>query len=111
MIINILIFILSAIFIAAAVTFTASLDARIAGEAFGYSFDAPAGFIIGALLVILFASMYATAKIKDIIAFRQRMKVREREARQARGIAALTRGLEAVAIGCLLYTSPSPRDS
>ena len=99
MIINILIFILSAIFIAAAVTFTASLDARIAGEAFGYSFDAPAGFIIGALLVILFVSIYATAKIKDIIAFRQRMKVREREARQARGIAALTRGLEAVAIG------------
>ena len=97
--INILIFILSAIFIAAAITFAASLDSRIAGEAFGYSFDAPSGLIVGGLIAALVIAIYGTAKIKDIIAFRERMRVRDREARQTRGIAALTRGLEAVSIG------------
>jgi len=97
--IRILIFLLSVVFFAFAVTYFASLDSRITGEAFGYKFDGPSGLIVGGLLAAFLVAIYATHKTKDILAWPKKLKAREAKARRARGVAALTRGLEAVAVG------------
>ncbi len=97
--IRILTFILGAVFFAFVITYLASLDSRISGEAFGYHFDGPSGLIIGAVVVLFLAAIYLTHKIKDILAIPAKIKARDAQARRARGIAALTRGLEAAAAG------------
>jgi HemY protein len=96
---RILIFLLSIVFFAFAVTYLASLDNRITGEAFGYKFDGPSGIIVGGLLFAFAAAIYLTHKIKDMLDIPRKLKAREAETRRARGVAALTRGLEAVAVG------------
>ncbi len=97
--IRILIFLLSVILFAGAITYFASLDSRIAGEAFGVKFDAHSGLIIGGLFTAFLVVIYLTHAIKNLMAMPAKLKAREREARRARGVAALTRGLEAVAVG------------
>ncbi|NNE40547.1 MAG: tetratricopeptide repeat protein [Marinicaulis sp.] len=97
--IRILIFLLVILLLAGTITFFAALDSRIAGEAFGYKFDAPSGIVVGALAIAFLLAIYVTHKIKDIIDFPKKLKAREAEARRSRGVAALTRGLEAVAVG------------
>ncbi len=97
--IRILIFLLTMVLFAGTITYFASLDSRISGEAFGYRFDGPSGLIAGALFAAFLIVIYVTHKIKDIIALPGKIKARDKEVRQGRGIAALTRGLEAVAVG------------
>ena len=97
--IRILIFLLFIVFFAFVITVLASLDSRITGEAFGYHFDGPSGIILGGLAFLLLAAIYLTHAIKNILAMPGKIKAREKEARRERGVAALTRGLEAVAAG------------
>jgi HemY protein len=97
--IRILIFLLTIVLFAGSITYFASLDSRIVGEAFGYRFDGPSGLIVGALFAAFLLVIYATHKFKDIMALPGKIKARDKEVRRGRGIAALTRGLEAVAVG------------
>ncbi len=97
--IRILIFLLFIVFFAGTITILASLDSRITGEAFGYRFDGPSGLILGGLAFLFLAVIYVTHAVKNILAIPGKLKAREKEARRSRGVAALTRGLEAVAAG------------
>lgn len=97
--IRILIFVLSVILVVGAVTLFASLDSHITGEVFGWKFDAHPGWVIGGFVFLLFIVGYLTHFIKNLLALPAKIKAKEREARRTRGVAALTRGLEAVAAG------------
>ncbi len=97
--IRVLIFILSVIFVAGAVTFFASMSERIEAEAFGLKYDIHAGAAIAAMFVSALLLIFMTAWFKDLAALPGKLRAREKEARRTRGIAALTRGLEAVAVG------------
>lgn len=97
--IRILIFLLSIVFFAFAITYFVSLDSRITGEAFGYRFDGPSGVILGGLFSLFLIVIYITHKAKDIMALPAKIKARDADIRRARGVAALTRGLEAVSVG------------
>ena len=97
--IRILIFLLSIVFFAFTITYVASLDSRISGEAFGYRFDSSSGFVLGLLLLLFAGAIYGTAMVKDIAAWPKKLRQQQAEAKRSRGIAALTRGLEAVAVG------------
>jgi HemY protein len=97
--IRILIFLLSIVFLAGAITYFSSLDSRITGEAFGYKFDGHSGLIVGMVFFGLLAAIYLTHKIKDIMALPAKIRARDEQTHRVRGIAALTRGLEAVAVG------------
>lgn len=97
--IRILIFFLVIVLIAGAVTVLATFDSRITGEAFGYNFDGPSGLILGGLLVAFLAVIYLTHKIKEIMGLPARLHARDAAKKRERGVAALTRGLEAVAVG------------
>lgn len=97
--VRILIFLLSIVFLAGAITYFASLDSRITGEAFGYRFDGPSGLIVGGLFALFLVAIYLTHTVKNLMALPGKLRAREKEARRERGVAALTRGLEAVAVG------------
>ncbi len=97
--IRVLIFILSVIFVAGAVTFFASMSERIEAEAFGLKYDIHAGAAIAAMFISALLLIFTTAWFKDLAALPGKLRAREKEARRARGVAALTRGLEAVAVG------------
>lgn len=97
--IRILIFLLGVVFFTGAITYFASLDNRITGEAFGMRFDGPSGLIVGGLIAAFLLAIYLTHKIKDIIALPAKIRAKDAAAKRERGIAALTRGLEAVAVG------------
>ena len=94
-----LIFLLWIVFLAGAITYFASLDSRIIGEAFGFKIDGPSGLITGGLFFLFVLAIYVTHKVKDILAWPAKIRAREAAAQRARGVAALTRGLEAVAVG------------
>ena len=96
---RILIFLLWIVLLAGTVTILGMFDHRIAGEAFGVKFDSPSSMVIGILLFLFALTIYATHKIKDIMAFPAKLRARDAETKRSRGVAALTRGLEAVAVG------------
>ena len=96
---RILIFLLSILFVTYAVTVLASLDGRIQAEAFGLIFDGPAGLIVGGFFTLVAIIVLATVIVKNLMRLPEKIRAREAEARRARGMAALTRGLEAVAVG------------
>ncbi len=97
--IRILIFLLGVILLAGTITYFAALDSRITGEAFGVKFDGPSGLIMGGLFAAFLIVIYLTHKAKDIMALPGKIKARDRQVKRDRGMAALTRGLEAVAVG------------
>ena len=97
--IRILIFILSVILLAALITWLASMDGMISGEAFGVRFDIHAGAAIGAVLVSVIALVRVTMLVRDATYLPKRLEAQLAESKRARGLTALTRGLEAVAAG------------
>lgn len=97
--IRILIFLVGVVFFAFVITVLTYPDSRITGEAFGMKFDGRAGVIIGGLISLFLIAIYATHKIKDIMAIPAKIRAKDAETRRSRGIAALTRGLEAAAAG------------
>ncbi len=96
---RILIFLLWLVLLAGTITVLMTFDSRISGEAFGQAFDSPSWFVLGALAALFFATIYATHKIKDILQLPAKIRAKDAEAKRERGVAALTRGLEAVAVG------------
>jgi HemY protein len=94
-----LIFLLSIVFFTFAIWAFTLLDSRITGEAFGYHFDGPSGLILGALIAVFILAIYLTHKIKDILAIPAKIRAKDVQTKRERGIAALTRGLEAAAAG------------
>ena len=97
--IRILIFLLSVVLLAGAITYLATFESRITGEAFGYRFDGPSGLIVGGLIAFFAMTIYLTHIAKNIMAMPGKIRAREEKARRERGVAALTRGLEAAAVG------------
>lgn len=97
--IRILIFILSAVFVAATLTVLFGIDGLIQTTAFGQRLSIHAGAAAGIAIVIFIGAIFLTMWIKDALALPAKIEAREREARRVRGIQALTRGLEAVAVG------------
>ncbi|MEL7490560.1 MAG: heme biosynthesis HemY N-terminal domain-containing protein [Pseudomonadota bacterium] len=97
--IRVLIFLLSVIFVAGAITYFAGMTDWIEAEAFGSKFDIHAGFAIGALFLSTIGVILLTVWIKDLAALPGKIRARDREAKRTRGVAALTRGLEAVMLG------------
>ncbi len=96
---RILIFLLWVVLIAGTITVLMTFDSRISGEAFGVRFDSPSWLIIGALVFAFLVAVYATHKIKDILMLPAKIRAKDAETKRERGVAALTRGLEAVAVG------------
>jgi|GEM_PF-1477236 len=97
--IRVLIFILSIILAAGAVTYFASMTGRIEAEAFGLKYDIHAGAAIATVFISVILLIFGAFWFKDLAALPGKLKAREKEARRTRGIAALTRGLEAVMVG------------
>ncbi len=96
---RILIFLLWVVLIAGTITVLMTFDSRISGEAFGVRFDSPSWLILGALAFVFFIAVYATHKVKDILMLPAKLRAKDAETKRERGVAALTRGLEAVAVG------------
>ncbi|MEL6112939.1 MAG: heme biosynthesis HemY N-terminal domain-containing protein [Pseudomonadota bacterium] len=97
--IRILIFLLVIVFVSASVTYLSGIDSRIEAEAFGLKYNLHTGFILGAVGVILGFLVYFTSLTKDILALPAKVRARQREAKQERGMAALARGMESVMVG------------
>ncbi len=97
--IRILQFLLLIVLIAGTITFVAGLEGRIQGEAFGWKFNGSSGLIVGGFVLLIIAVSYLTGVVKDLMALPAKMRAREAKARREKGIVALTRGLEAVAVG------------
>ncbi|MEM9169836.1 MAG: heme biosynthesis HemY N-terminal domain-containing protein [Pseudomonadota bacterium] len=97
--IRILIFLLSVILVAGAVTYFAEMREWVRVDAFGSIVSFPAGLALGVGFVAFLLVIFFTAWFKDLVALPEKLRAREREAKRARGVAALTRGLEAVAVG------------
>jgi HemY protein len=97
--IRILIFILSAVVVAGAITFLFGVDGLVQMEAFGQKIAMHAGFALGFVILALVIAIFATMWVKDLLALPAKIEARDREARHMRGIEAVTRGLEAVAVG------------
>ncbi len=97
--IRILIFLLSAFFVLGAIEFLARFGGPISGEAFGQKFDVHSGWIVAGIFLLLVIAIYLTHLLKNVRAMPAKLKARDREARRTRGVAALTRGFEALAAG------------
>ena len=98
--IRVLIFILSVFLVAGVVTYFASLDGAMEINAFGNIYTIQhAGVVLGGFFFLFLAFAYGIAWFKDLAALPGKLKQREKEARRTRGVAALTRGLEAVMVG------------
>jgi len=97
--IRILIFLLIIVLFAGAVTFFAGMGGRIEAEAFGQKFNGPSGLIAGGFFVFAAALIYLTHFAKNLMALPAKVRARDEKLRRERGVTALTRGLEAVAVG------------
>lgn len=97
--IRILIFILSAVFIAGALTYLASMNGRVEAVAFDQRFDIHAGAFVVIIIMIAAALIFGVSLFKDVAAAPQKLRARHTEAKLTRGIEALTRGYEALAMG------------
>lgn len=99
MLLRILIFLLSLVLAASAITYFASLDGVIEAEAFGQKFYGPSGLIAGAFAALIALVVLITSFAKDIMRIPSVLRQRDKETKRTRGVAALARGLEAVAVG------------
>jgi len=97
--IRILILILSAILLAGIGTGLSSMDTLIAWDALGERIEIHAGLVIFLLLLAAVLLVLFTSTTKDLIALPTKIKTKRENAKRERGMAALTRGLEAVAVG------------
>ncbi|MFQ5564348.1 MAG: heme biosynthesis protein HemY [Parvularculaceae bacterium] len=96
---RVLIFFLSVVFLAGAITVFAGMGGRVDAEILGYRISPPTGIVFGFVLAVAALLVFFTSLIKDLMALPGKIRARETEARRARGVASLARGLEAVAVG------------
>lgn len=97
--IRILIFVLWVVLFAAALTLLFSLRTATPVEAFGWRMDVPAGLALSAALVFAGAVALATSVVKDLTWAPKAARARRDVERREKGLAAVTRGLEAIAVG------------
>lgn len=96
---RILIFVIGVAFFAFVLTALAYVDGRTTAEAFGMKYDFHTGGVAIILLLVLGAAIVLTSAYKDLKRLPHDLKIRLRDGRRARGVAAAARGLEAVAVG------------
>ncbi|MEK7266378.1 MAG: heme biosynthesis HemY N-terminal domain-containing protein, partial [Pseudomonadota bacterium] len=97
--IRLLIFVLWVIFFAAALTALFSVRSTFPIEAFGWKMDVPAG-LAAAVAIFLAASVaLMTSMLKDLVGARKSARARKALDLREKGLAAITRGFEAIAIG------------
>ena len=96
---RLLIFLLSAVFVAFAVTALLDVESRFALEIFGQKVNMSAGLALGVLALAAVLLVVGTSAVKDLAVLPQRLKEKRDRSRMERGMTALTRGLEAVAAG------------
>ncbi|MEQ8934699.1 MAG: heme biosynthesis HemY N-terminal domain-containing protein [Amphiplicatus sp.] len=96
---RVLIFIISAVFLAYVFTVFLSMGGRLEAVAFGQRFDIQNG--VAALLLLLSVGVVAgvTGLLIHLYSLPAKIKRRAAQARNARGLTALVRGLEAAAMG------------
>lgn len=99
MILRLLIFILTAILFAFAVSALAGVDERMLVEVFGLKISIHAGVAIGLAIFVSAILVLTTSFAKDVTALPGKVKAARERAKLDRGMAALARGMEAVAIG------------
>ena len=93
--IRLLIFILSAVFFAAAATILLTLGQRVSVEAFGWKMDAPAG-VAGAFIALVLGSFGLLVSLyKDFTGMRRRRVLRGVLRRREKGVAALVEAAQA----------------
>ncbi len=97
--IRLLIFILSVIFLAGLLGSLAGIESLFRAEIFGVKIAMPAGVLLGALLFSAVFLVFGTSLVNHFTTMPARMRARREKQKQDRGVAALTRGLEAVAVG------------
>ena len=97
--IRILQFLLMVVLVSFVVTSLSNIDSTMEVEAFGNKMSAHTGFVIGLGLFALAAVTFFTMLYKDIIALPGKIRAKQREAKQERGMAALARGMESVMVG------------
>jgi len=97
--IRLLIFALWVIFFAAALTTLFAVRMAFPVEAFGWKMDVPAGLAFA--IVLFFAAMVAiaTSVLKDLVGAPKAARARKAIELREKGLAALTRSLEAIAAG------------
>lgn len=97
--IRLLMFFLWIVFFAGGLTLLISAGSLITVEAFGARFDIQAG--VGAALALALAALIAgaTSTVKDVVGAPRIARARRESARRERGLAAITKGLEAIAAG------------
>ncbi|OFX04722.1 MAG: hypothetical protein A3E78_16445 [Alphaproteobacteria bacterium RIFCSPHIGHO2_12_FULL_63_12] len=97
--IRLLIFVLWIVFFAAALTALFGIRSAIPIEAFGWKMDIPSGLVI--IGAIFFAAMVAlaTSLMKDFIGAPKMARAKKAIEQREKGLAAITRGLEAIAAG------------
>lgn len=96
---RVLIFIGSAVFAAAVLTYFLSMGGRLEATAFGQRFDIANGVAALLILFAVAAIVLTTSAVKDLASLPGRLRRREAEARRARGVEALVKGMEALAAG------------
>ena len=99
MIIRLLIFLLSAIFAAGAVNLLLRASDPMLIQAFGLKISIHSGIAILCLVTILVVLVFGISFFKDLMSIPRKIRERQAREKQTRGMAALTRGMEAIAIG------------
>lgn len=97
--IRLLIFLLWIVFFAVMLTLLISNRSAIAAEAFGWRMDIPAGLAALVALAITGIVALGTSVLKDFAAAPNAARARREIEKRERGLAALTKGLEAIAAG------------
>lgn len=96
---RILIFILSAVVVAGVATVLLGIDGRVVAEAFGIKYDIHTGFALLSLLIGLSIVIAALLAFRALARAPRAMRDFSNEGRRAKGLEALMRGFEAVAVG------------
>lgn len=97
--IRLLIFLSWVVFFAFILTLLFALRRPIAIEAFGWRADLPAGAALLAFVAIAAMVAGAISLLKDVAAAPKAARARREVERREKGLAAITRGLEAIALG------------
>lgn len=97
--IRLLIFVLWIIFFAAALTALSSVRSALPVEAFGWKMDIPAGLALAVALFLAVLVALATSILKDLVGAPTAARARKAIDLREKGLKAITRGLEAIAIG------------
>ena len=81
------------------VSWALSDDARMSMEIFGAKLSMSQGIAVALVITILSVLVFTVSFVKDVMAIPQKLKAREQRTKLERGVAAVSRGMESIAIG------------